>query len=274
MTGLKAAIAALAIGFGTLSPWGNAQAQDAALASHRAAYVLSMGTAKTGGVASIDGAMTLDWQETCDGWTMSQRMRFRVFDADGDSVENDISFSSWETRDGTSYRFTTRTLNDGEMTEEVRGRASLAGLGKGGKAVFAGPAEEVVELPPGTLFPTLHTLLLIDQARAGARSWSRPVFDGATVDGAMEVNAVIGPSLDPVAPEPGLRVAKGLISGQSWRVRLAFFHIDDQGGSEPEYETEMRLFANGVGTDFVFDYPEFSIKARLERLEELPRPRC
>jgi hypothetical protein len=50
--------------------------------------------------------------------------------------------------------------------------------------------------------------------------------------------------------------------------------MDDQGGGEPEYETEMRLYDNGVGSEFVFDYPEFSIRARLERLEAFARPRC
>lgn len=274
MNRVRTAITAWATACAALWCWGGALAQDAALASHRAAYVLSMGVAKTGGVVSIDGAMTVDWQESCEGWTMSQRMRFRVFDADGDTVDNDISFSSWETRDGGSYRFTMRTLNDGAPIEEVRGRATLAGPGKGGKAVFTEPAEEVIELPPGTLFPTLHTLLLIDQAKAGARTWSRPVFDGATIDGAMEVNAVIAPAPGAVAPDGGPAISKALLAAPSWRVRLAFFRLDDQSGSEPEYETEMRLHANGVGSEFVFDYPEFSIKARLERLEELPRPRC
>jgi hypothetical protein len=253
---------------------GGVAAQEATLAPHRAAYVLSLGTAKTGGIVAIDGAMTVDWQESCEGWTMSQRMRFRVSDADGDTVDNDVSFSSWESRDSDSYRFTMRTLNDGETIEELRGRATLAGRGKGGRATFTEPAEEVIELPPGTLFPTLHTLLLIDEARAGRRSWSRPVFDGATIDGAMEVNAVIGATLDPGAAEPGPGIAAQLLAAPSWRVRLAFFRIDDQTGSEPEYETEFRLYANGVGTDFVFDYAEFSIRGRLERLEALPRPRC
>ena len=63
-----------------------APAAEANLASHRAAYSLSLGAAKITGVSAIDGAMSVDWQETCDGWTMAQRMRFRVFDADGESI--------------------------------------------------------------------------------------------------------------------------------------------------------------------------------------------
>lgn len=251
-----------------------ALAAEARLQSHRAAYVLTLGAAKTSGISSIDGAMTIDWQETCDGWTMSQRMRFRLFDADGEAIENDITFSSWEARDGTAYRFTMRSQRDGDTVEELRGRASIGGPGKGGKAVFTLPADEVLELPPGTLFPSEHSLQLIDRARAGDRGFARPVFDGASVDGAMDVNGIIGPSLPPGDDSVGSQVGRELLAAESWRVRLAFFRGDNQGGSEPEYETSMRMYANGVGTDFLFEYPEFSIKARLERLEAVPAPRC
>jgi hypothetical protein len=251
-----------------------ALAAEARLQSHRAAYVLTLGSAKSSGVSAIDGVMTIDWQETCDGWTMSQRMRFQLFDADGEAIESDITFSSWEAFDGTRYRFTMRSQRDGDTVEELRGRALIGGPGKGGKAVFTQPADEVLELPPGTLFPTEHSLLLIDRARAGDRSFARAVFDGASVDGAMDVNAVIGPVLAPGEDPTGPQIARQLLAGESWRVRLAFFRGDDRGGSEPEYETSMRMYANGVGTEFLFDYPEFSIKGRLQRLDAVPAPRC
>ncbi|MBL8697393.1 MAG: DUF1849 family protein [Alphaproteobacteria bacterium] len=247
---------------------------EARLASHRAVYVLTLGTAKANGVAAVEGAMSLDWQETCDGWTMAQRMRFQLFDSDGESIDNDITFSSWESRDGLSYRFTMRTLRNGEVADELRGRATLDGRGKGGKAVFTLPENEILELPPGTLFPTEHTLELIDGAKAGRRTLTRPVFDGASVEGAMEVNAVIAAVAAAEAAVPGAGKAAELVNGPSWRVRMAFFRMDDQRGSEPEYETTLRVFGNGVGTDFLFDYQEFSIKARLERLEMVPPPRC
>src|SRR6185503_188526 len=101
---------------------------------------------------------------------------------------------------------TLRTTRDGEVTEVLRGRASLDGAGKGGKVTFAEPEGEMLELPPGTIFPTEHTLLLIDRAKVGEKSFAKPVFDGATLDGAMEINAVIGAALaaDPPADGPAL----------------------------------------------------------------------
>jgi len=245
---------------------------QAQIASHRAAYKLSLANAKTSGVTELEGAMYMDWHEACEGWTISQRMRFQITDEDGQPVDNDISFSSWEAKDGLNYRFTLRTTRNGEVAEELRGYAELDGKGKGGKAVFSEPEGEVIELPPGTIFPTEHSIQLIQKALAGDKIFARQVFDGATLDGALEINALITSKL---APEKlgSKNIAADLLKGPSWRVRMAFFKLEEQS-AEPEYETSMRMMDNGIGIDFIFDYKDFAIKAQLEQLEALPKPRC
>jgi hypothetical protein len=245
---------------------------SAQIASHRAAYKLSLGNAKTSGVTELEGAMYIDWHEACEGWTISQRMRFQITDEDGQPIDNDISFSSWEAKDGLNYRFTLRTTRNGEVAEELRGHAQLDGKGKGGKAVFTEPEGEVIELPPGTIFPTEHSILLLRTAMAGDKIIARQVFDGATLDGALEINALVTGKLAPEKPASS-KIAADLLKGPSWRVRMAFFKLEEQA-AEPEYETSMRMLDNGVGLDFIFDYKDFSIKAQLEQLEALPKPRC
>lgn len=254
-----------------LGVWG--APASAQIASHRAAYSLSLGSAKTSGVSNLEGAMYIDWHEACEGWTISQRMRFQIFDEDGQPIDSDISFSSWEAKDGLSYRFTLRSTRNGEVDDELRGHAELDGPGKGGKAVFEGdPEPEVIELPPGTLFPTEHSIQLIERAKAGDRVFARKVFDGATLDGALEINALITSKVPPQKPA-NKNIAADLVNHPSWRVRMAFFKLDEQA-AEPEYETSLGLLDNGVGLDFLFDYRDFSIKAQLEQLEALPKPRC
>jgi len=244
----------------------------AEIAPHRASYTLSLGASKSsGGVVDLDGAMYIEWQEVCDGWTINQRMRFNMTDSDGERTDNDINFSSWEAKDGLSYQFTLRSLRDGEVDETLRGRAVLDGKGKGGKAVFAEPEGLELDLPPGTLFPTAHTLVLIRMAEKGEQQVARMVFDGATRDGALEVNAIIGPKGAESGAAP--RIAAVVGARPAWHVRMAFFKTDDRGG-EPEYETGLRLQDNGVGRDYTFEYPEFAIKSRLDLLEALPKPKC
>jgi hypothetical protein len=248
-------------------------APAAEIASHRASYTLSLGMARTNsGVVAIEGAMFIEWQEVCDGWTISQRMRFQMLDSDGEKIDNDISFSSWEAKDGLSYRFTLRSARDGEVTETLRGRAMLDGPGKGGKAVFTEPEGLDLDLPAGTLFPTEHTLILIRGALAGEQLIARLVFDGATADGALEVNAILG-ARQPPATGNGERISAELGQSPGWRTRMAFFKAEEKTGA-PEYETSLILQENGVGRDYQFEYPEFAIKSKLDLLEPLPKPRC
>jgi hypothetical protein len=36
----------------------------------------------------------------------------------------------------------------------------------------------------------------------------------------------------------------------------------------------MRMLDNAVASEYSFEYPEFSIRAKLERLDALPKPSC
>jgi hypothetical protein len=247
----------------------------AQIAPHRAAYTITLGGAREGsGIASAQGVMVFDWQQLCEGWTLTQRMTFRLVDTQGQEINNDVSFSSFEAKDGLSYRFDMRTQVDSDVTEELRGRASLSAPGQGGRASFVQPDGEAVELPPGTMFPTEHARLLINAARAGERELQRFVFDGATLDGAFDTNAVISAPAPPDGAPTRGEIDAALLSLVSWRVRIAYFKAGDENAGAPEYEISMRMFANGVGTDFLFEYGDFSLRADLERLERLPQPTC
>lgn len=270
---MRCVLAGLAL-IAALAPMGTAR--PAEISPHRASYTLSLGGSgdqgnDVNGVIDVNGAMYIEWREVCDGWTINQRMRFQMTDSDGERTDNDINFSSWEAKDGLSYQFTLRSLRDGEVDENLRGRAYLTAKGKGGKAVFAEPKGLEIDLPPGTLFPTEHTLVLIREAEKGAQQISRMVFDGASRDGALDVSAVIGSKAQEVGAPP--KIAPSVGARPSWHVRMAFFKPHDLTG-EPEYETGLRLQDNGVGRDYTFEYPEFAIKSRLDLLEALPKPKC
>ncbi len=246
-----------------------APAAAQSVAPHRAAYSLSLGEARNSGLTGIDGALVVEWGEVCEGWTISQRMRFHMSGGDNGDTDSDITFTSFESRDGTSYRFSLRTMRDGDVVESLRGKAALD-PDKGGKAEFTEPGE-TIDLPPGTMFPTAHSLLLINLAQGGEHQVTRAVFDGATLDGALDVSAIIG---DRTAPDPAVAAMAATLGNRpSWRVRMAYFNPDDKTGI-PSYETSMRMLDNAVASEYAFDYPEFVIRAKLERLEPLPKPNC
>jgi hypothetical protein len=256
-------------------------AAAADISPHRALYAMTLQTAKSGsGVIGAGGAMAYEWGETCDGWTVQQRFRLRVNYDDSDPVDLDSTLVSWESKDGLRYRFNERRMRNGDVEEEVKGEAHLDGPGKGGQVEFVKPQPQTMTLDPGVLFPTAHTILLIDRAKTGENFISRYVFDGATVDNAGQITAVIGPGLAPGAA-PGKDFAGGkekpiaspLLQHPSWRMRLAFFPTDVKS-EEPDYELSMRLFDDGVSSEMLLDYVDYVVRADLRGIEALPKPGC
>jgi hypothetical protein len=243
----------------------------AEISPHRALYTMSLGTARTeSGVTGAQGAMAYQWGETCDGWTVEQRYKLTINYAESQDVAIDSNFVTWESKDGLKYRFNQRETRNGTVDEEIRGEAQLDGPGKGGTISFEKPQPQTMKLPPGALFPSAHTILVLERAKAGDNFLSRQVFDGATVEGAVLVSAVLGQK---IAPDPKDPQKTPLLQHVGWRVRLAFFPAD-ASVEKPDYELGMLLLENGVSRDMVIDYGDYTIKAKLDSIEALPKPTC
>jgi outer membrane protein OmpA-like peptidoglycan-associated protein len=354
---------------------------------HRALYVLSLGTAKTSsGVLGADGAMIYAWGETCGGWTVEQKFRLRLEYADQDATEITSNLVTWESKDGSRYRFNETRMRNGDLDQQVKGEARInipqsyllgfdagsAKLGtnaraaieqavaaskrepsfhvlvvshanaaaksakaederlsrrradvvraelihagipatsvqvsaaagpmatlaaqetrakppgnpveilleptkKGGIAEFTKPSQTSIALKPDVLFPTAHTLFLIDEAEAGVPFVVRQVFDGTTVDDATMISAVIGPTLKPGEEDADEHPIKSpLLDRPSWRMRLGFFPAESKA-EEPDYELSMRLMDNGVSQNMSLDYGDYTVSARLDHIEPLPKPTC
>ena len=262
-------------GFAAVLWLGAAPAFAVDISPHRALYSLSLATTKSSsGVTAASGAMVYEWGETCDGWTVQQRFHLRLEYAEQDNMEVSSTLVTWEAKSGMRYRFNERRLRNGELDEEIKGEAKLDGVDKGGSAGFTKPEAANLTLPAGTLFPTAHTLLLIQRAQAGDQFVSRKVFDGATVENAGQITAVIGPELKPGPSAADEKLPKSpLLERPSWRMRLAFFPAESKQ-EQPDYELGMRLLDNGVSQDMALDYGYYVIRAKLDDIEALPRPSC
>jgi hypothetical protein len=249
-----------------------ASVADAAdISPHRALYTMTLASARTdSGVASARGTMVYQWGETCDGWTVEQRYRLTMSYTESADVEILSNFVTWEAKNGLRYRFNQRETRNGKVDQEIHGEATLDGPGRGGVAAFEKPKPETLKLPPGTLFPSAHTIQLIDHGMAGDNFVTRQLFDGATEETAVLVSAVIGPK---VGPDPAADKVSPLLVRPGWRTRLAFFPAD-QNIEKPDYELGMLLLDNGVSRDMIIDYGEYAIKATLDSIEILPKPHC
>jgi hypothetical protein len=272
------------------------------IAAHRALYTMTLASSKTdSGVTGALGEMGYQWGETCDGWTVEQRYRLTINYSDSQDVNIDSNFVTWESKDGLRYRFNQKEIRNGTVDEEIRGSAQLDGPGKGGTVTFEKPQPQTMTLPPGALFPSAHTILLIQKAEAGENFVTRQVFDGATVEGAVLVSAVMGPKIEPNAKadadpkgppgkvEPAPKATTNandvpnadansplndpLLQRPGWRTRLAFFPADPKS-DQPDYGLGMLLLDNGVSRDMDIDYGDYKITAKLKKIEALGKPHC
>ncbi|WP_348771416.1 cell envelope integrity EipB family protein [Azospirillum sp. SYSU D00513] len=241
---------------------------------HRAVYAMSLMSARNGSnVSNVSGQMSFEWDDACDGWTTEQRFQLRFAYAEGEEMNMTTHYVTWEAKDGSRYRFNVRKTMNGEGDEEVSGTAQLSKDGTG-KAAFTKPEAKQIPLPAGTMFPSAHTLAILDKAQEGENFFTRTIFDGAEDEGVTEVSAVIG---KPAQPNQTTRDKAGnalKLDGQtSLPVRMAFFPSDSDS-AQPEYEMGLHLLRNGIAESMQIDYGDFAVKGVLESLEPLPRTGC
>jgi hypothetical protein len=240
------------------------------IAPHRAIYKMSLASARSSStVSDVRGQMMFEWADACDGWTIEQRFQLRFLYTEGDQVDMTTNYATWEAKDGQSYRFNVRKLVNGEVDEELRGTAE-SHEGRPGIARYLKPEAQEIELPDGTMFPTMHTIQLLRHARAGDKVFATTVFDGSDTDGATEINTVLGLRKE-LANDS--RFDAKLFHGATWPVRMAFFPLTSEEAA-PEYEMSLSLLENGVAQSMLIDYGDFTVTAVLEKLESMPKPRC
>ncbi len=240
-----------------------------AMAPHQATYRMSLASTQSGsGIVGANGTMSYKFADACDGWTVENRIAVTYAYSEGGQAQTSTDFVTWESKDGLRYRFRVRNSRDGQVTDEIEGTAELRGKGQGGVARFTRPEAMTVALPKGTLFPTEHTVRLMDAARAGRRSLLRVVFDGSDTEGPYDVNALIGPP-SPQESNP----ASPLLEARAWPMSLAFFPVASADPA-PDFEMRLNYHANGVAEDVVQSFKNFSLMGRLETIEALPRRGC
>lgn len=241
------------------------------LVPHKATYSMGLGRVRSGGdIAGARGSMTMETTKSCAGWTLKHTFKLTLINNEGSRIETDSNFSSFESEDGLSYRFTSRTTRNGAVTEDLQGSAQIESKGGAGTADFSRPKDTRFDLAKGTIFPTEHVRQLIAEARAGSFSILRKVFDGQTKEGAMEVNAIV----TRFDQKPAKKWAENELSNRpSWHMRLAFYPIASNS-AEPQHEAGLRLFDNGVADDFEWDWGGFTVEGSLKTLEPLPAPKC
>ncbi|WP_282609665.1 DUF1849 family protein [Pelagibius sp. Alg239-R121] len=239
---------------------------------HRAIYDLKLSkTQANSTVTQAQGFFEFEWEDACSGWTVLHQTRLKVDYSDGRQLDFGASHKSWESKDGKKYQFFIKRNYNGATVEEVRGEAERGEGGARGTARYSAPDDREMTLPKGAVFPTQHSLELLNAAEGETLPLWRIVFDGSGDDGFFGISAALVRRL---APGEDLgEVAAEMSDEASWRMQLAFFDVKNQTGA-PEQEQGLRIFANGVVDELELDYGDFVVKARLRELKPFAAPDC
>ena len=240
------------------------------MAPHKALYNIKMVSKSSGSqILNISGQMFYEWHPGCDAWLTDHRFNLFYEYADSPPIHITSDFSTYETYDGTSFDYTSRRKRNGDLYQEIRGRAQNAD--EGGEALFKIPEGLVFDLKEGTLFPMAHSLEVLRHAREGKKFFNSTIFDGSDEEGPVEVSAFIGKQIDDYMPEDvPEEVDESLLETKAWNVRMAFFPLIG-AESDAEYEMDVLFHENGVISDMLVEYRDFSVTQKLAALERLEK---
>lgn len=246
------------------------------LASHRAAYDLSLADSSTGAVISpttpvaASGLIAYEFRgSACEGYTSSFRQLTRMERSEGAPYATGVSATSFEDGDGKSIRFRVEPLG-GPSMQAVVGSA-VRGADDDVRVELTKPAVKSVDFGHEVLFPTQHIERLIDAAKSGGGVLQARVYDGSeTGVKVFSTMAVIGKEPSKAAVDSGIGDLKGV---RRWPVVVSYFD-EATKQSTPDYTLSFDLYENGVSGSLKLDYGDFALNARLKTLEILPSSAC
>ncbi len=244
-------------------------AQASSIKPHRAFYAMELGRAsQNANVQAINGRSAFTLSRDCDGWVSSEDYLIEFGSREGGRDRIMSRFESWESIKGDKYSFSVSEQSSYKAEQNFDGFATLGS--DGGAALIAMESDVSVTLPAKTLFPMQHMAAILSHAEAGQKILAASVFTGAEPEDALlSTNTVIGGW-----NESGGNSTLGEMETLGfWPVRVAYFKPTAKS-AEPEYEINYALQPNGIIRRYEIDYGDFTIIAKLLRLEPVSAPAC
>lgn len=267
----------LAAGAVSVPASANPASEAVTLQPHRIAYEISLGP-KSGNSSftSASGLIALEFTgNACRGYETNFRQATLIADADGGNRQLDFRVKLWEEGSGKSFRFNVFNQVNGQTTRNAEGEA---------KRVADGSISVALKRPRGTRgdfdgaisFPSAMMIDLVAAARNGQRRFDAKVFDGS--EGGEKVYQTIGTIGEKLEGERNKRLEPVMRGGDldsvpRWVTSIAYFD-NTPGDKLPVYTLRSVTFANGVLSDLVFEFPDFSLVAKAVRYEPLQVEAC
>ncbi len=248
------------------------------LRPHRAVYDLYLKKAsERSGISAMKGRIVYELTGSrCEGF--ATRFRFLTdVRTRTKNFTNDQRTTSFESADGKTFSFITKSYLNGQLEQDLRGEAKATPSAT--EVKITKPEEQDLELDQA-LFMTQHIGAIIDAARRGETFFTSKVFDGS--DGGDEVvdtTAVIGKPKGDVTKIEGEeeKVGEDFSGETAWPVSVSYFSTAgtaNQSERLPSYSVSFLMHETGVSRNLTMRYPDYSLKADLQKIEYLPEDKC
>lgn len=261
------------------------QAPRVDLAPHRAIYDMSLGrSSASANVSDLRGRLVFDFSgSTCEGYSLNTRLVTEITDRDGKSLVTDLRSSTWEHAKGERFRFNSSQFLNQKLSEQVVGAAARGKNGGPVNIVIEKPKKRQAKVATGSMFPTQHSLAILEAAQGGRSVVQANIYDGSEKGTKyFETTTFIG---NPMPPGDGtgfksIENSERLDGLVSWPVSISYFESKENepaansGEGTPTYELSFRLYANGVSRKLQIDYGKFSIAGELSRIDFFEPGKC
>lgn len=246
------------------------------LTPHRAIYDLSLSNADaSSNVSDMQGRLVFDFSGShCAGYTYKSRLVTQMTDQSGGAYISDMRTSTWEDSSGENFRFENLEFNGFQESSTVSGQASRKDESDKIAVEFEKPSRDTMEFNQKALFPTQHSIAILEAAERGENILQADIYDGSEQGNKLyRTTTFIGRPVEPSASGellddiPNSGPLKAL---KSWPVSISYFEMTKPGSRSeglPTYELSFRMFENGVSGDLSINYGDFLIGGKLRQID-------
>lgn len=256
-----------------LAPAG-AQAEGVLLAPHRATYELSLlrGSGSSAPVA-VRGRIVYEFSgSACKGYEVSFRQITEITPSEGEARTTDTRSTTFESGDGKTLNFRIETLVGDRVANTNEGEATRSGDGALSIDIKK-PMPKRSDADVEVTFPTAQMVRSIIAARAGETAMEMKIYDGS--DGGDKIYHTLNifgqRSQEPLDdPTKDVEAMKNMTR---WRTNVSYFD-NAKADANPNYKMAFQMWDNGISSDLVLDYGDFSLRGKMSKLEMLPETKC
>ncbi len=209
-------------------------------------------------IKKASGELLLDWFNNCKSWVSNQRLYVNFVNSSGVGSVSDIYYSLQEKNDSSEMEFFLQVKENNQIINMVNGKAK-----KGNEVTvdILNPKKKSLSFPANILFPHEHLKIIVSKINdMNERSiLSNKVYEGSLPENYLEITTFIGEKIEKVDQ----KLIDPKVENSFRNVRMAYFENQSE---TPALELTANINKQGIVSFFQYDYPTYSLKMNLKKV--------